>query len=318
MAIPARFSIPRYGASFLALAIATVSLGAQPTPPGTDVTGKPAKLLFQSGFDGAALSTGFDIYGHGGWQGIDGRDEVTGFAWPPDIGVRGTTRLQMIVGVPIDQSTMNRYIENRIETVIGHRGTPTRVLHQRIKERGAGFCCTQDTFMLQPVSEPGNLYISFWLKLQPDLLEKNANSWKAFFEWKTAGDYRVTTQILTAGRTAYWRTQGDNVANGGLPKETFWSVFNREVPVPIGEWFKFEVFWRRSDGNDGRVWAAVNGNVIADHYGPLMGVHRKPINRIMIPNLYQGGTAPHYQWVDDLEIWSGFPPAGDNPPYAPH
>lgn len=276
------------------------------------------KLLFKSGFDGAALSSTFEIYGHGGWQQIAGTDDVTGFAWPPAIGVRSTLRLQMIVGVPVEQSTITDYIENRIETVTGRNGTPTRALYQLIKRRGEGFCCTQDTFMLQPAAEPGDMYVSFWVKLQPDLLEKNANTWKALFEWKTAGDYRVLTQIMTDGGAAYWRTQGDNVANGNLPKETFWRIEDRNVPVPIGEWFKYEVFWHRSDGPEGRVWAAVNGKVIADRHGPLMGVHRKAINRIMLPNLYQGGTTPQYQWVDDLEIWNGFPPLGDNPPYGPH
>jgi len=38
----------------------------------------------------------------------------------------------------------------------------------------------------------------------------------------------------------------------------------------------------------------------------------------MMPNLYAGGSYPIYQWVDDLEIWNGFPPVGNNPPYAPH
>jgi hypothetical protein len=35
--------------------------------------------------------------------------------------------------------------------------------------------------------------------------------------------------------------------------------------------------------------------------------------------LYTGSAMPVYQWVDDLEVWDGFPPAnGNNPPYAPH
>jgi hypothetical protein len=63
---------------------------------------------------------------------------------------------------------------------------------------------------------------------------------------------------------------------------------------------------------------AVNGQVIADRRGPNMGINSKPVNRIMMPNLYTGGLYPAYQWVDDVEIWNGFPPAGNNPPYAAH
>jgi hypothetical protein len=28
----------------------------------------------------------------------------------------------------------------------------------------------------------------------------------------------------------------------------------------------------------------------------------------MMPNLYSGSAYPIYQWVDDLQIWDGFPP----------
>jgi hypothetical protein len=64
---------------------------------------------------------------------------------------------------------------------------------------------------------------------------------------------------------------------------------------------------------------AVNGKVIADYRGPLMGVNNASINRIAIQNVYSAAPAPQYQWVDDVEIWDGFPPAtGNNPPYAPH
>jgi len=59
--------------------------------------------------------------------------------------------------------------------------------------------------------------------------------------------------------------------------------------------------------------------VIAEHLGPNMGIYNAPINRIFMPNLYSGSAYPIYQWIDDLEIWNGFPPAtGNNPPYAPH
>jgi hypothetical protein len=28
----------------------------------------------------------------------------------------------------------------------------------------------------------------------------------------------------------------------------------------------------------------------------------------MAPMLYSGSAMPIYQWVDDLEVWDGFPP----------
>ena len=62
---------------------------------------------------------------------------------------------------------------------------------------------------------------------------------------------------------------------------------------------------------------AVNGQVIVDRYGPNIGVSNAPINRIAMAN-YSGTPYPVYQWIDDVEIWNGFPPVGNNPPYAPH
>jgi len=143
------------------------------------------------------------------------------------------------------------------------------------------------------------------------------------FEWKTAGDYRVIAQIVTYGGLPYWEIRADNDANGGLPKEEFWRVNNRAVPVPIGEWFKFEVFWHRSDAADGRVWMAVNGRKIVDQLGPNMGIKSAPIDRIMFMQLYSGGSYPLEQWTDDVQIWSDFPTARRGDPwydgvYAPH
>ena len=120
----------------------------------------------------------------------------------------------------------------------------------------------------------------------------------------------VVTWGLGAGGVSVplsWEIVGDNEANGGMPYQRFWDVYNTTVPVPVGEWFKFEVFWHRSSGSDGRVWMAVNGQVIVDHYGSNMGVNNASINRIMMPNLYSSTSYPIYQWVDDVQIWDGFP-----------
>jgi hypothetical protein len=283
--------------------------------------------LFSSGFEGlTALNAPSGFWGTGAWQDIVGLDTTTGFAWPINIWGGSVIRLQMIVQAPVDATTLGNYMVNRIETVTGHRGNLTRALYSEIMQAGSG--TTQDGFYLLPASEQGDLYISFWVKLQPDLVQKmNPQTWRELFEWKTSGDYRVKVEILSWGDgcggvkpngPVYWRLTGDNNANGGLPFQEFWHVDNCSLAVPAGAWFKFEVFWHRSSGADGRVWAAVNGQVIADHYGPNKGISNASINRIMMPNLYSGSPYPIYQWVDDVEIWNGFPPAGNNPPYAPH
>jgi hypothetical protein len=287
-----------------------------PVPSGSVVTPVPsgsANLLFSSGFEGTtALLPPSDFFGTGAWQNIVGVDSITGFAWPPNIWGGGSTHFQLIADAPVDATTIGNYMVNQIQTVTGHNGTPTQALYQQISQSG---CCgtnpqgggaTQDPFMIQPVSETSDLYISYWLKYQPDLAT-NPN-WRVVFEWKTAGDYRVLVELITwGGPPLSWRVLGDNNANGGLPYQIFWDLYNTTVPVPVGVWFKFEVFWHRSSGNDGRVWVAGNGQVIFDHYGPNRGVNNAPINRIMMPNLYSSAPYPIYQWVDDVQIWDGFP-----------
>lgn len=292
-------------------------------PPPPDST---AQLLFSSGFEGSVrIAAPTDFSGTSGWQDIIGTDSVTGYSWPPSIW-GGGGRFQLLVDAPVTEQTVGTYMTNQIRDVVGRDGGQTRALYNAIMQSGSsgtggqGGGSTQNPYVLLPASESGDLYIGYWIKFQQDLvLKMTPQTWRVLFEWKTRGDYRVICQVVTYGGTPWWQIIGDNNANGGLPYQRFWEVQTKSVPVPIGEWFKFEAFWHRSAGNDGRVWMAVNGHVIADHAGPNVGVNGAAINRIMLTNLYTGGAYPIYQWLDDVEIWNGFPPQnGGNPPYAPH
>jgi hypothetical protein len=284
-----------------------------------------AKLLFSSGFEGlTVLSPPSGFYGNGAWQDILGADSTTGFTWPPNIWGGGPTHFFMFPNATVDATTIDNWIVNQIQTVTGHNGTPTRALYSEIKQTAGG--PTQDTFMIQPPGETSDLYISYWIKYQSNLVQlmnpPNPN-WRVLFEWKTGygddGDYRVNIELVTwgLGGPLSWYIVGDNVASNPQPaRQIFWEKYTTTTAQTLADWMKFEVFWHRSTGPDGRVWMAVNGQVILDRLGP--NKISAPINRIMIPNLYSSTAYPIYQWVDDLEIWDGFPPVGNNPPYAPH
>ena len=297
----------------------------------------PARLLFWSGFEeGVFVGAPRNCYDSGCWQDLAGTDSASGFAWPPRIG-GGGGRFQARSGTRSapSTSTITDYIVNDIQTVKGRTGAPTRAHHVLIKKTGctaaAGTasingtdCSAQDPYLLQPTSEPGDLYISFWRKLDPTLPQKLVNGWHVVFEWKSVGDYRINAQIVNyGGGTPYWQITADNVANGGLPAQEFWRVTNRSVAVPFDEWFKFEVFWHRSHGADGRVWMAVNGRKLVDKFGPNYGVNDDRIDRIFLMQLYSAATYPLEQWTDDVQIWSGFPRAKPGDPwydgvYGPH
>jgi hypothetical protein len=326
--------------SVLALALlAATSLMQHPwaSPPDGDAVAVSAQRLFSSGFEGDVRPLPpVACWDNGCWQDVTGRDSVTGFSWPPRLHDGNTRFLLLTDPVPIVPGTIGRYMFNRIETIRGPDGKPTRALYQEISRningRGhMGKAPTQNELQFLPRSEVRELYMRYWLKLQPDLVERmnglppapgvtGGGTWRAVFEFKTGGmfedgrpvnngDYRVAACISThGGGEPYWVLFGDNEAGGGHPQVNDWTIVNREIPVPVGRWFHLEMYWKRSNGADGRVWMAVDGQTIAEHRGPNLGARQLPINRIIAPVLYAGGTMPVYQWVDDLEVWSGMPP----------
>jgi hypothetical protein len=193
----------------------------------------------------------------------------------------------------------------------------------------------------------------------------NGGTWRTFFALKTGtsaatndipannGDYRIEVYLMTGcssiivdrgqapcqvpcttacidvntpNPAPFWAVIADNVAGGGYPLANGWSETNTAIPVPDdGSWNKVEIYFHRSSGNDGRFWMGVNGTQLFNHVGPNMGQASLPINRIMPFMLYSGGYHPIYQWVDDLQIWTGGFPSSSctteswcDPPYASH
>jgi len=303
------------------------------TPPTGGGTGtKPASLIFWSGFEnGVSMGAPRNCYSAGCWQDVLGTDALSGFSWPPKVG-GGGGQFQVRSGTTSTSSTIGSYITNSIDTVTGRTGAQTRVLHSRMYKTGctgtssqaSTNCSAQDPYLLQPTTDVPDMYISFWRKIDPTLAQKLVNGWHVVFEWKSTGDYRIIAQIVNyGGATPSWEMRADNVANGGLAFKEFWRVNNQAIKVPLGEWFKFEVFWHRSKGADGRVWMAVNGQKLVDKLGPNIGVNNNPIDRIFLMQLYSAASYPLSQWTDDIQIWKTFPTAKPGDPwydgvYAPH
>ena len=288
----------------------------------------PSTLLFRSGYEGAtALGAIGDCYPNGCWQDMQGADSTTGFTWPPTVS-GGQAKYQLLSNSgSATPTTVGNYVFNQLQTVTGPKGNQTKAMYSQVTQRGGD--STQNPFILLPTSDVPELYISQWIKFQPDFLTKlnGGDQWRDLFEWKTYApgadtDYRVELQIINygGGSSPRWMMRGD----GWVPSyQEYWRIENTSIPIPMGQWFKLEVYWKRSSGSDGRVWMAVNGQVIGDHFGPNKGPANAPINRIMVNQLYTGGALPAYQWVDDLQIWSTFPSASSSdawydPPYAPH
>src|SRR4030095_12231394 len=103
-------------------------------------------------------------------------------------------------------------------------GTQSKALFQQISQNvngtaPMGTSPAQNEFQFLPKTDPGDVYVSYWLKLQPDLVQKMTNlpaapgisgggTWRAFFAAKTGGqtawggpadngDYRVEAYVMT-------------------------------------------------------------------------------------------------------------------------
>jgi hypothetical protein len=198
-------------------------------------------------------------------------------------------------------------VRNTIETTTGHDGASTSALHTQLLRASGDF--PQTPYYMQDLHPDGDLYFKYWTKLDENLLQHlGPHNWQTVLEWKTSSDYRNVVNIYTdRDGNPYWHVQEDNGANGNEAYRQFWDHDNRDVPVPIGEWFSFETFIHRSAGNDGRIWTAINGQTIADHHGSNMGSEHQAIDRMMLFQNYGGGDKPIGQWIDDVEIWNGMP-----------
>jgi len=124
-------------------------------------------LLFKSSFEeGVYLEAPYPEPGvNNWWQRLKGQDD-SGFVWPIEIwGKRGL--FQMITG---HNNKINDFIENRIETVTGPEGKPTRALHQIIKQKD--FEWTQDPYSVYTDGqEGGDLYLRYNLKFPKNLAQ---------------------------------------------------------------------------------------------------------------------------------------------------
>jgi hypothetical protein len=292
-----------------------------------------ANLLFRSNL-GSGITLG-PLYGYstyGAWQAINGTDKETGYMWPVSALNANFSGIQLITVDPITPSTIGNYITNEIRSVTGPGGDPGNEIFQQVKMKGViGTGGSQAPLVINrpwDIGDVNDLYITYWFKYQADLGTQLDNvvpaaNWRTHFEFKTGGyantwtgDYRITISVIkgTDGKL-YWVTKGDNVANGPFTPVDYWREENRDVPVPIDKWSKFEVYWHRSNGSDGRYWAAIDGQVIVDHRGPNMGDYNLPITRIFVSNPYSGGRATVDNHITKLQIWDGFPCGSGVPCY---
>jgi len=163
--------------------------------------------------------------------------------------------------------------------------------------------------------------------LDADLYEKWPNTkssdWINIGEWKEKrrpeypGDMNwrmailVKRDVTKPNSRAYFELLREQTQ----PKRVVESATrNKNVDVPVGEWFKVEVFWKL-DATDGRLFYSVNGETVFDFRGRTQ--HKtdpKTLNMVSYLKNYRNATwlagdKSTYHMYDDFELWTDFPPA---------
>ncbi len=264
--------------------------------PYTKIHTEP-KLLFKSGFESGVYIDSTAHINNEDYRYIKGTDNETGFNWPIDILGASESALHYI------DDDNHQAVYSEIQTVIGHNGNPTKALYSKENYTTGVTQCPYE--ILNIVEGTKDLYIKYWIKMDSSSLVQS-NMWRTFFEYKTQDygigeGFRLIAFIYTDNDgIPYWVWQGDE-----NPSSPIWEIKNRDIPVPMNEWFLTEFYWHWSEGDDGRALWKINGQVIGDHYGPTTR-KSKPIDFVILTQIY-GDANPKYQWVDDIEIWDGIP-----------
>jgi uncharacterized protein (UPF0216 family) len=264
----------------------------------SNVNKPTANLIFKSSFDEETFLSKPDrkdseIW----WQDIKNTKKNNNSKWPAQ---KGKGSLQMIV----NKNNINDYIENKIETTIGINNTKTKALHQIIRKKEHEW--TQVPYLIETDDkEQDQLYIRYSLKLPENLSEVlGKDGWLVLSEYKTVSDYRLALYVYAdKKKNLYWYAHGDNVVLDDIPYKEYWYRENKKIPVPEGKWMDVEIFWKRSTGNDGRVWLTIDGETVIDYHGSTKLVD--PIRIIMLYTNY--ASAPLDQWIDNVEVWDDFP-----------
>jgi hypothetical protein len=259
------------------------------------------QLLFKSGFEGDVRvypPQGDEIDCCSDYLFIKGKDSESGFSWPLEIWGSAESGLHLV-------DTMYNHIKAEIQLVEGIDGVQTHALYTAI-EGNTDECCTQCPYEILDIEDGRqDLHIKYWIKIDSASVY-TPNSWRTFFEWKTKDyaegtGFRLISYIYAdEDGKPYWHWQGD--AN---PENPIWEIDNKDIPVPVNKWFMTEFYWHWSEGDDGRALWKINDEVVGDHMGPTTR-NSKPIDFIMITQIY-GNINPKYQWIDNIEIWTGLP-----------
>jgi hypothetical protein len=278
-------------------------------------------------------------------QAICGPDLVAGFSWPIPVHTpKGINGIHVVPCTDSDshcRDPLVHHFENKLDLRFRHSGKASLYLNTFGYKEGG--CCAQETLQssgfVSPLTE---VYVRYWMMIPAEAASQisgTKNYWRMLTENKSVGDFRMELMAvkgacsagdcpvqgdttLTTEMTIDARGQdsqfkcpyADPVSHAPLSgcdvylngPYQYMHINNLATRVPIGEWLEVEWYMKRSQGPDGRYFAAINGKTVGDWAGPTYGVNLDQIQDMYWINLYSNHF-PASEWIDDLEIWDAPP-----------
>lgn len=267
---------------------------------GEDTDHDPGKRpLFASGFEAGVTLDPPVVEGNQWWQHIHGAD-VTGYNWDSGLPGKNLIRFQYLVGSDKD---IDQFVHTRLEEVVGCDGQPTRALYQEVLQDDPDFVAStrNQAYFVAAAELFDQMYVRYWIKFQDDFAQHldPSTGWRNLMEWRGDG-FRWAIYVYRKDDVVYWNVRADE-----SPAPVIWQVPNKDVAVPIGEWFLLEAFWRLTTDGDDQVQVAVNGQTICD-YRENSTVMKPALDSYHVFKLY-GNIGKVFHWIDDVEFWDAVP-----------
>ena len=263
-------------------------------------------LLFSSNF-GENVVVDVPYSENGVWlQKVSGVDSTSNYSWESDF--PGNSILNYFSYNVNSDKVLDEYVATTIETVLDNDVNEVLALHQVVKKDDVDNAnITRNQFNVFPTDDEtmGNLkhiYMKYDIKLQENL--NDVLSQRVLMEWNNT-DYRWGLYIVKdVIGTPVWQLQAELL--GEEEPVVDWIEVNNNVTVPIGEFFKLEVFWKHSSDVDGRVWVAINGQDVFYHRGRNKIDHKIGVwNPFKMLGSLELGLQE--QWITNVEIWDDIP-----------
>lgn len=258
------------------------------------------RLLFKSSFGG---TTAID---KSGYHELVGSED--GYAWPyglPGDNYRvGEGAAGRYFNYICDLNNYQEFVDTRIDDVIVPGSTAKKALYMEYKKDDPNMSSmTRNNYAFRPdadSSDPAQRYDQMYYKYKMKQ-HITSGTWKNMGQMKSeSGDSSWTLYIYDANTASpYWRVMGQDGVDGNSP--IVWLGINRDVPVPLDEWFELEIFVVHStDPLVGKFKMAINGVVVFDITGRTMkSTSSRPISFWAFKNYGAVG----YQWITDFEMW---------------